>query len=730
MRKLTVCLENCYGIKKLDKEFVFNDSNVIAIYAPNGVMKTSFLKTLADIENPKEEMYGKDAICSIKDESGNPILQDNIFTVKSLDESYIIKNESKLLVNKELREEYDSIYSDVETKKNNLLKQLKISAEVTGRDIKIIERQILSDFSAGGTFIELLADLSERLGQYLESPLADIAYTNIFNHDTEKILKENDFITALDSYMGIYNSLLEQSDFFKPGFDHYNANIVTKALSNDGWFQAGHKVKISGNSVEIGSKEELEAVINAEKEKIVNNDELKRSFKVIDDIITTKAARIFRTYINEHNEILPELSNCTLFKQKLWLAYMAKNKRECDELLEIHNQSQERLRAIIQEAHSETQKWNNVMSIFNNRFFVPFKMSITNEVDAVLGLSAPQRQITFNDGTADVRTDEDTLRRILSQGEKRAKYLLDIIFDIESLKLSDGEKLLVFDDIADSFDYKNKYAIIEYLKDLADLKEKFNIIILTHNFDFYRSVTNRLGIPRRNRLLAEKSDDVIELVHEKYQKKSPFQIWKQCQSAKDAIVLIPFVRNLIEFTKDETDADYIFLTALLHQKQNTSNISMQQLQTVINRHIQIPADGGGIFFRDEKVETRIYNLAQGILRNTQTKMELEDKVILSMAIRLRIEKFMIDEINDANFVQSITSNQTQKLSTKFNQMFPNREEAKSVISKVNLMTPENIHINSFMYEPILDMSNEYLKSLYEQVIQLTMPDEHNDTYHE
>ena len=730
MRKLTVCLENCYGIKKLDKEFVFNDSNVIAIYAPNGVMKTSFLKTLADIENPKEEMYGKDAICSIKDESGNPILQDNIFTVKSLDESYIIKNESKLLVNKELREEYDSIYSDVETKKNNLLKQLKISAEVTGRDIKIIERQILSDFSAGGTFIELLADLSERLGQYLESPLADIAYTNIFNHDTEKILKENDFITALDSYMGIYNSLLEQSDFFKPGFDHYNANIVTKALSNDGWFQAGHKVKISGNSVEIGSKEELEAVINAEKEKIVNNDELKRSFKVIDDIITTKAARIFRTYINEHNEILPELSNCTLFKQKLWLAYMAKNKRECDELLEIHNQSQERLRAIIQEAHSETQKWNNVMSIFNNRFFVPFKMSITNEVDAVLGLSAPQRQITFNDGTADVRTDEDTLRRILSQGEKRAKYLLDIIFDIESLKLSDGEKLLVFDDIADSFDYKNKYAIIEYLKDLADLKEKFNIIILTHNFDFYRSVTNRLGIPRPNRLLAEKSDDVIELVQEKYQKKSPFQIWKQCQSAKDAIVLIPFVRNLIEFTKDETDADYIFLTALLHQKQNTSNISMQQLQTVINRHIQIPADGGGIFFRDEKVETRIYNLAQGILRNTQTKMELEDKVILSMAIRLRIEKFMIDEINDANFVQSITSNQTQKLSTKFNQMFPNREEAKSVISKVNLMTPENIHINSFMYEPILDMSNEYLKSLYEQVIQLTMPDEHNDTYHE
>lgn len=28
------------------------------------------------------------------------------------------------------------------------------------------------------------------------------------------------------------------------------------------------------------------------------------------------------------------------------------------------------------------------------------------------------------------------------------------------------------------------------------------------------------------------------------------------------------------------------------------------------------------------------------------------------------------------------------------------------------MTPENIHINSFMYEPILDLSDSHLKRLY------------------
>ena len=46
------------------------------------------------------------------------------------------------------------------------------------------------------------------------------------------------------------------------------------------------------------------------------------------------------------------------------------------------------------------------------------------------------------------------------------------------------------DDIADSFDYKNKYAIIEYLNGLAQ-RPGIDLLVLTHNFDFYRTVANR-----------------------------------------------------------------------------------------------------------------------------------------------------------------------------------------------------------------------------------------------
>ena len=38
-----------------------------------------------------------------------------------------------------------------------------------------------------------------------------------------------------------------------------------------------------------------------------------------------------------------------------------------------------------------------------------------------------------------------------------------------------------------------------------------------------------------------------------------------------------------------------------------------------------------------------------------------------------------------------------------------------ILEKVNLMTPENIHVNSFMYEPLLDMSVNHLIDLYQEV---------------
>ena len=82
-----------------------------------------------------------------------------------------------------------------------------------------------------------------------------------------------------------------------------------------------------------------------------------------------------------------------------------------------------------------------------------------------------------------------------------------------------------------------------------------------------------------------------------------------------------------------------------------------------------------------------------------------------------MSKSLIDsEINDPVFVSGIIRNQTIDLINKFKERFPTGKEGiVRLAERVNLMTPENIHINSFMYEPILDMSSHHLKELYRDV---------------
>lgn len=54
---------------------------------------------------------------------------------------------------------------------------------------------------------------------------------------------------------------------------------------------------------------------------------------------------------------------------------------------------------------------------------------------------------------------------------------------------------------------------------------------------------------------------------------------------------------------------------------------------------------------------------------------------------------MIAKINDSKFVNDISSNQTFELYSKFSLMFPGAIDQIMVLSQVNLMTPENIHLN-------------------------------------
>ena len=79
---------------------------------------------------------------------------------------------------------------------------------------------------------------------------------------------------------------------------------------------------------------------------------------------------------------------------------------------------------------------------------------------------------------------------------------------------------------------------------------------------------------------------------------------------------------------------------------------------------------------------------------------------------------MADKIADQKFLSGLKENQTQKLLAEFKRKLPGETKAIRTLQDVVLMTPENIHLNAFMYEPILDMSDEHLKKLYSSVSKL------------
>ena len=287
--------------------------------------------------------------------------------------------------------------------------------------------------------------------------------------------------------------------------------------------------------------------------------------------------------------------------------------------------------------------------------------------------------------------------------KKKLFIFLNIIFEVEARRTLNHNTLFVIDDIADSFDYKNKYAIIEYLNEIKE-SDKFKQIILTHNFDFYRTISQRLSIKNQNIMLADKQHD--EIIFEGNQKLNPFLEWKSDLTDRSSLIAsIPFIRNLAEYSGDKTSKQ--LLTSLLHIKQDTEDFKISKLEDIIKKILK---DIGNLSLPDKnaKVKEIIYKKTDEIVADNSEHTELKYKIVLSIAIRLKAEEFMITKINDDNFVKNIKSNQTIQLIKRFKKNFQN-DESTRILEEVNLMTPENIHLNSFMYEPIIDLSSYRFK---------------------
>lgn len=738
MQELQMNLENCYGIKKLNETIDYSNNNVAIIYAPNGTMKSSLAKTFEAIRDDRqveEKVYGLKSLCNISDEDNVALSKEQIIVINPFDEN-AYEGQGLLMANESLRKAYLNIHDSIESKKESLYSKIKEKFGYSNRNNFDVKNTMLNDW---GLTVKKEYDCLIKIKELLHDPMMncplhedDIDYASLFNDKVYSMMKTGKTGKLIEEYENKYRELVDKSLYMQQGIiDHNNYGNISNALNANGFFAANNEVvlkaKDGSTSITLKEQKELDDLIKKEKEQVLNSKEIKELFEKINKAISkNKDTQAFNAFLQTHQDIIAEYKDIDLFKKKVWVKVFLYYERLLDELIDDYNKAQEDLKKLRDDAREQVTDWKKALDLFKERFFVPFSIEPSNQEDVILNMELPSFKYIFSDSRGEKEVTKDNLLNVLSTGERRAYYILNMIFQILVAKKQGKECLVVLDDISESFDYKNKYAIIEYISDISEYtdvndEKLFKILLLTHNFDFYRTVSSRIT-KRGNSFIAFVDSDRIKLEKGQYTK-NIFMHYKNTLVKKysDNIMVasIPFVRNLIEYTEGDDNEDYLTLTSVLHYKENTREITLNQIQDIFNKYwCKKEPTTFAVGRESELVYDILMQESEKII--DIEKLEIENKLILSMAIRLIGESYMQNKIasdlsNGHDILKDIFSkkNQSAWLIKAYKKYI--NDGAMNTLEIVAMITPENIHLNSFMFEPILDMSLKHLYKIYNDV---------------
>lgn len=649
---LELSLKNCFGIGEFYGSFDMSEDNVIMIYAPNGTMKTSLARTFLCLENNHN---AADLIDDTKVSSYSFMLDGVSLTH---DQIYVYKTEDNQI-------EPNGIYH---LEEDNILSFNSSPNEV---------RQFYD-------LLEPIDNLLNQIDQEFNKLIKN--KTRVFYDEALKVFKVDDILCKYDS---VNEAIFHANNYCASdcSFDNfYYDEIFDVHEVSEKYIRKYHEALVDINK--------------RNKVRVVSKTRWKRLCEIVD---TNK-------YVNER------IGNLEVLRRDLILAFVSDKKELFFKFSVLYNDKRKKLVDIINRVKEDSHLWNQVICTFNNRFHVPYELKLENKAETILNKETPYLKYTHigPKGRKEYKS-KDHFLNFVSTGEKRAYYLLINLFEIEKRKRRKDKQVIVIDDIAESFDYRNKYAIVEYLAELKDCKNMI-LIILTHNFDFYRTIHSRLDVS--NIFIADRDiKGNISLQKGKYVRDIIKNVLiKNIDSPKCLIALIPFVRNIVEYTKGVETKDYSELTDYLHAKYRTSSLKMSDLMQIISTNIFI--NHTNVYKKsNQKYLDSLFVEAESVYVGADN-IAIENKLLLSIAIRIKAELFVISKLPPTLVNLEKCGNQSSYLFKKYKETFPMKVHENVILRKVLMLTSENIHINNFMFEPIIDISLEELKSLYRETKRL------------
>ena len=569
-----------------------------------------------------------------------------------------------------------------------MLKEKKPTEEGVEILQKILKPELTVDL------IKNIPDLSAFSSDYFSA----LPYPIIFNDKTETLFSDKDFTGKCRDYQSSVSKQLN-AKVFASGFGMAQLQETAATLTKNSFFKAGHKVVL--NSLEpMGEKELSDYIAKATIETYSSKETLQKFEEAKKILEKNKQTKALKDLLSSDQKLLGEFADPEALRQKIVFSVLAEHASEIVAFKTTLAGLSETLSKIVDEANKTTETWNKVLEMYNSRFVSnKLDVSISNQVEAVLGLH-PARFVKKIKGT-DTEATDSMLQRF-SSGEKRALVILSLMYEV-ALKGSETFTL-VLDDVADSFDYKNKYAIIECLKDFSD-KPNIQLIILTHNFDFYRSVKAAIGKSNLANLFAYKSDEGVNLLPANqnfFDDYSYFNDWKNNGNYPDYIALIPFARNLAQLKESGHSDEYLSLTKYLHYSPEIETMDFSLLKKPFEEcgaKMAVPLKVSYWGTLNQKIADMI--------STPPKETDLRSKVIFGVYIRLANDRFMWKKYKAIHSSDpSVISDPNQ--SRELFELVKNdlTSEEKSVVQTAMTIAPSFIHLNSFMYEPLIDVGGE------------------------
>ena len=737
-KTIEVHIRDSYGIIKFDHSFVFSDkSRFYGLYAQNGTMKSSFAKTLLNHSKGdpiSDQLFKVSGECTVEG-----MASDNILAYPSYDGRVVMCDEAANLVTNdkakltyaealhEVNEAYTLFINKLtDTTKTQYGSQEDVIEGLYRRFVSKDQVEVITPKAVVILLKSMLTEIEKGNGVF-----CDIPYSLFISPNFTKFIANKNYAGFYKELSEAYDKFRQTPTYYRNGFDASSASKLLKAINDAKYFKADHIVALTNKEgvleEPIRTPEELADHLKTDLDRIIEeypNLQAPLNKLIADFSVGTNSdvRKIFED--NSKKDLLLFMGQEDRFYKSMWYGYLHACHEEINALIVVYDEASDKITEALEAAEGCENEWEEVVNIFNDRFNdLPYRIAITNKKDAIVNdLVRPVFEVQYQNPRNPTepykeRPDNNNqllgINATLSNGERKALFLLNIIFQLRDKLKRNQETLVVFDDIVESFDYKNKYAFFEYLQEISSENKKLYTIVLTHNFDFFRLVYEKIHPkePSQFKLITRNRDSSFT-VADMFNPRVFGDTKKIAHVDKAAwISMLPFARNLVEFRAGSGDVIYKKFTKTLHIMSDTLTIGDIQQDITDNTGVASSPFDDSLAVHDAIIET-----AKNIANNENDDFDLNKNITLAIGTRLLIEQYIISKISDEDYrsILSKESDQTRKLIERYrcNSSDPKKSSLIKIFNKAAMMVDGSIHLNAFMYEPLIDMGTWELKEIY------------------